>query len=252
MTIHHKTEAFVFKKEDNLEADRAFSVFTKDFGRTEVFGKSIRKIDSKLRGGIEIFSFSEIEFIQGRNKKTLTDAVFIKKLKNLFEDEVRVAVSHNISQLAESFIKGEESDGKIWDLLVNSFERLDSLQLKVTHVQLIYDYFFWNFISILGHKPELSNCANCQKKLNPYELYFSNKEGGIICKSCHALNRDAFKIKSDTVKIIRLILQNPPVGGWDTLSRLRLDNKVQEPLRKVSDSYYSYLKSNYSSTRIQV
>ena len=45
MTVHYKTEGFVFKSVDRLEADRVFSVFTVDFGRIEVFGKSIRKIE---------------------------------------------------------------------------------------------------------------------------------------------------------------------------------------------------------------
>lgn len=242
MSLRYSTESFVFKKEDSSETDRIFSVFTKDFGRMEVLGKGIRKIDSKLKGGIEIFSLSDIEFIQGRNKKTLTDAVFIKKFNSIIGNEKMLEVAHKISQLADGFIRGQEPDEKIWNLLVDAFEKLNNYQLQPIHCQLVYDYFFWNFVSILGYQPELSICANCQKKLNPYELYFSNKEGGVICKSCYALGRDGLKIKSDIVKVLRLILKK----DWNILSRLKIENNMQESLREVSDNYQLYLTHNNS------
>ncbi|OGZ91767.1 MAG: hypothetical protein A2599_01815 [Candidatus Staskawiczbacteria bacterium RIFOXYD1_FULL_39_28] len=72
MTTKHRTRGFVFKKTDVAEADRIFSVVTEDFGRLEIRGKAIRKINSKLRAGVDLFCFSEIEFIQGKNNKTLT------------------------------------------------------------------------------------------------------------------------------------------------------------------------------------
>lgn len=243
MTLRYKTDAIVIRKEDNLESSRMFSVFTKDFGRIKVLGRGIRKIDSKLRGGIEIFSLSDIEFIQGVNKKTLTDAVFIKKFNNIFKSTHVLEVAHKISQLAEEFITGEEPDEKIWNLLVDSFDKLNQYQLRAEHCQLIYSYFFWNFVLILGYEPELSSCASCSTKLNPYELYFSNKEGGVICKNCYAQKRDALKIKSDTVKILRLILKK----DWDTLSKLRVESNTQKALKKVSDGYCAYLSNNISN-----
>ena len=67
MTVHYKTRALVFGKEDRLEADRIFSVFTREYGKLSIAGRGIRKITSKLRGGLDIFCVSDIEFIQGKN-----------------------------------------------------------------------------------------------------------------------------------------------------------------------------------------
>ena len=71
MTLKYKTKALVFKKTDRNESDRVFSVFTENFGRLDIFAKAIRKNVSKLRSGIDIFFISDIEFIQGKNRKTL-------------------------------------------------------------------------------------------------------------------------------------------------------------------------------------
>src|SRR3989344_7821064 len=121
ITEHYKTEGFVFKSQNFLDADSIFSIFTFDFGRIEVFGKSIRKIDSKLKSGIEIFSLSEIAFIQGRNKKTLTDALFVDKFKNIKQNPEKFEIVKNISNLVDNFIKNEEKDLEVFDLLNDSF-----------------------------------------------------------------------------------------------------------------------------------
>jgi|SRR3989344_2843478 len=242
MTLRYKTEGFVFKKEDNLDANRIFSVFTKDFGRLEVVGRGIRKIDSKLRGGIDVFALSYIEFIQGRRTKTLTDAIFIERFKNLFQDSKILETAHRISQLADSFIRGQEPDEKVWVLLVDSFEKLNQCQSNNESCQMVYYYFFWNFMSELGYRPELLNCANCQQELNPYGLYFSNIEGGIICKNCYSQKRKGIKIKSDTVKVLRLIIKK----DWGILSKLRMQDGIKESLKELSDRYYLYLSSNLS------
>ena len=253
MVLHYKTEGLVFKREDSFDADRNFSIFTKDFGRLEVFGKAIRKINSKLRGGIELFSICDIEFIQGRNKKTLTDANFLKRFKNIFSSLIMLETAHRISQLADNFIKGEGPDEQVWGLLVDAFEKLNHYQLQENQCQLVYNYFFWNFVSVLGYKPELSSCANCSQKLNPYELYFSNREGGVICKNCYLSKKDssdrsgqAIKVKSDIIKVLRLILNK----DWDLLSRLKIEDGVEKSLQEVSDNYYSYLKSNLTANLI--
>ncbi len=240
MTLHYKTEGFVFKKEDRLEADRVFSVFTKDFGRIEIFGKSIRKIDSKLKSGIEIFSLSEIEFIQGKNKKTLTDTLFIERFKNIQESPEKFEIANKISNLVDNFIKGEEKDQEIFNLLNDTFSKLNNFQFPITNFQLVYFCFFWNFVSVLGYGPELSKCAVCQQKLNPNNLYFSNKEGGVICGHC--TKKEDKKITSDVVKIVRIIIKK----DWDILSKLKIENNLQKSLEEISDNYCNYLLSIYS------
>lgn len=241
MTIRYSTDAFVLKGENSSEANRIFSVFTKEFGMVELVGRSIRKINSKLRGGIGLFGTSYLEFIQGKHRKTLTDAVVIERFKNIFNHPLMLEVAHKISEVAHHFIRGQEPDENIWGLLVDSFSKLNHCQIETPQCQLVYSYFFWNFVSVLGYAPQLSNCASCTKKLNPSELYFSNTEGGIICNGCNNEKREGLKINSDTVKVLRLILKK----DWSILSRLKVENTMQKSLQDVSDSYYNYLSATH-------
>lgn len=242
MSTHYKTRAFIFKKNNVNESDRTFSVFTDDFGRLDIFAKAIRKTASKLRSGIDIFYMSELEFIQGKNRKTLTDATIIEKFANIAQDSERFRTANGIGEVLENFIRGEEKDEDIFHLLNDIFLKLNDKNLKNKKCALLYYYFLWNALSSLGYRPEVQKCNVCQDKLNPYNVYFSNKLGGVICKKCLGHDIDSRKINSDIVKILRMIFKKE----WHVLCRLKIEILSQKLLKEISDNYYMYILSSHS------
>lgn len=235
MFIHYKTKGFVFKKVDRGESAQLFSVYTKDFGKLKILGKGIRKISSKLRSGIEIFYLSEIEFIQGKSYKTLTDAVAVEKFKDLRKDLEKLNIAYRITGILDDLIKGEEKDKRIWDLLIEVFNKLNDSDFK--NPELIYYYFFWNFLSFLGYRPEMYSCSACGSKLKPERLYFTPSQGGVICKDCFKDEKSDIEIKPEIVKIIRIIIDN----NIKIISRLNIDKKHVKSLKETSNNYHSFL-----------
>ena len=231
---HYRTKGFFLKEEERGEVDRLFTVFTRDFGKLRIFGKAIRKIKSKLRAGTKIFSISEIEFIQGKTHKTLTDTVLIDRFKNIKESPEKLEIAFQIAETMDSLLGEEEKDDEIWQLLKETIQRLDNCSLEVKNYLLIYYYFFWNFVSILGYKPELYHCSVCQKKLFPHNLHFSSKEGGIVCESCFQKmdkkTKELYsKININVVKILRLIIKK----NWNILKQLKIGEEDEENLRSL-------------------
>lgn len=235
MFIHYRTEGIILKKEDRGEADQLFTIYTKDFGKLEILGKGIRKISSKLRSGAEIFYLSEIEFIQGKTYKTLTDAILIDSFQNLRKNLGRLSIAYKISETLDDLVKGQEADKKIWQLLIETFNKLNSYKLKPKSYKLIYYYFLWNLLSILGYKPELYQCSLCQKKLIPGKLYFNPKEGGVICPNCFKKVKSGKEVKTEIVKILRIILEK----DWKTLFKLKIEKKYLKELSFISQIYLS-------------
>ncbi len=232
MTLKYRTKGFVFKKSERAESDQSFSVFTKDFGRLEITARAVRKITSKLRADIDIFNLSEIEFIQGKNNKTLTDASKIKKFNDIAGNFKSLKILFQISDVLDNFVKGQEKDETSFCLLEEVLDILSSLALKNKNHQLLFQCFFWNFLSSQGYKLEVNSCAACRDKLDPHNVYFSNKEGGAVCKKCSELDKDAKKINSDIVKILRLIFSK----NWDVISKLKIQPVSQKLLEEVSES----------------
>ena len=241
MFLHYQTQGFILKKENRGEADQIFTIYTKDFGKLEILGKAIRKISSKLRSGAETFYLSEIEFIQGKTYKTLTDAILVEKFKNLRKDLKRLPIAYKISEILDNLVRGQEADEKIWHLLNETFNKLNNCQIvKLSSCQLLYYYFLWSLLSILGYKPELYNCSLCQKKLIPEKLYFNPKEGGIICQNCFKKLKSGKEVKPEIVKILRIMLEK----NWITLSKLKIEKLYLELLAEISKECYSYIRNN--------
>lgn len=232
MATHYRTQALILDKRNFREADRFFTVFSKEFGKIEPLARGERKIKSKLRGGLELYYLSDIEFIQGRYWKTLVDASLINNFNKVRSDLRKLEIASWLASVSTSLIQGQEKDLDLWGLLLKSFQRLNTESYNF----LVYQYFFWRFVSHLGYRPQLYNCAACNKKLKSDQLYFSASQGGLVCRYCkQGLNQ---KTDTETVKIIRSILEK----DWQQVTKLKVNNH-QQSLSQLSSFYYSYLKA---------
>jgi len=226
MADRFRSKGIVLTEEDRGEADQVFSVFTEKYGKIKVKGKSIRKIKSKLRAGISLFSLSEIEFVEGKTLKTLTDATVLKKHKNIKNNLANLKIAKRIGQATDKLIKGQEKDFDIFNLLINAFNYLDSGGGFVSP-ETYYHYYFWRLISLLGYQIDLYSCAKCFGKLTPLKIGFSND--GLLCSNCS----EESSLFSETVKILRLI-QGDKI---DILKKLKVENIYLKDLERLSDNY---------------
>lgn len=237
MFIHYRTQGFVLKKVDRGEADQILMVYTKDFGKLRILGKAIRKIKSKLRAGVSLFAQSEIEFIQGKTYKILTDAILIESFENIKKDLKRLKIASEIAEIFDQLIKGQEKDEKIWQLLRKTFKNLNDYSLPTTHYPLLHYYFLWHLLSILGYSPQLAKCSVCQKKKEP--SLFSFEERGLVCQACSkGLERaKLFKIEPKRVKILKTLLE----GKFPFSARLELDSQELRFWEDFSSRYLSFV-----------
>jgi DNA repair protein RecO (recombination protein O) len=150
MFVNYRTQGLILKKDDRGEADRLFTVYTKDFGKLAILGRGIRKISSKLRSGAEVFYLSEIEFIQGKAQKTLTDAALIENFDNLRQNLNRLKVAQEVASIADSALVAPEADPKIWDLLLRVFNKINDPKATPDDLKEIYKYFVFDFKICLG------------------------------------------------------------------------------------------------------
>lgn len=235
MAVYYKTLGFVLKSEERGEANQLFTVFTEKFGKIKILARGIRKIKSKLRSNFQIFSLCEIEFIQGKSYKTLTDTVVIDNFSEINKDLEKLKITYHISKTLDDLIKGQEPDEKIWRLLRETLDRLSEDEKTGT----IYYYFLWRILGKLGYKPELYSCLLCHNRLRQEKLYFSPMEGGIICKDCFKENQGLIEILPDTIKVLRLFLK-------ENLKRIKINQSVFKNLGQVSDKFLSYILAENS------
>ena len=142
MSEYYQTQGIVLSQNDFREADQVFEIYTKDFGRLNILARSIRKIKSKLRSGIDLFSFSEIEFIQGKVYKTLTNAIALDKYRQVKKDLNKLKTFYQIRELSNDLIHGQKQDEEIFYLLNQVFNKLNSCQFLDEQTCRLVHYYF--------------------------------------------------------------------------------------------------------------
>ncbi|OHA63734.1 MAG: DNA repair protein RecO [Candidatus Wildermuthbacteria bacterium RIFCSPHIGHO2_01_FULL_48_27b] len=156
MAQHYRTQGIILRKQDIGEADRVFTVFTRDFGKLRLRAVSERKITSKLRGGLELFYLAEIEFIQGKVYKTITDAVCVCPYPIIRKNLERLRVMERFAQVADELLHGQEQDEEIWNLLQETLSVLNRPALKGHDLKILAYYFLWNLLASAGYSPSLA------------------------------------------------------------------------------------------------
>ncbi|MGC9031485.1 MAG: DNA repair protein RecO [Minisyncoccia bacterium] len=240
MFSKQNTEALFLGEEEIGDADKIFILFTKDFGKIEIFARGIRKINAKLKENATLFLLGSVEFVQGKNQKILTDSFPIDKFYGIRGDERKLKIALAFVNVLFSLIPFEEKDENLWFLLNNFFKKLANI--KIAFLLSLYYYYLWNLIAILGFKPVLEHCISCKIKPKKDDIfYFSVKEGGIICKKCFRKNfldeKDYVKpINFNTIKILKFFLH-------EDYKNLRILKADFLNLKLITKFYLDFLKN---------
>lgn len=64
----YQTKAIIVRRIDYGEADRIVTFVTEGNGMVSALAKGVRKLSSKLAGGLELFSISNVTFLKGRGE----------------------------------------------------------------------------------------------------------------------------------------------------------------------------------------
>ncbi len=161
------TEAIILSRIDYGEADRILTLLTPDHGKLTLMAKGVRRVKSKLAGGIELFSVSTITFVKGRGEVgTLVSSRLVKHYGHIVEDLDRTMLGYEFIKRLNK-ITEDAAGSEYFDLLGQTFAALDALTLSP---QLIDFWFSVQLLRLTGHTPNLRTDTAGQK-LDPHKNY---------------------------------------------------------------------------------
>jgi len=236
MFNRYKTRGIFLKSEDRGEADRILTAYTENFGKIKIFAKSIRKEESKLRFGTGFFFLNEIEFIEGKNRKTLTDVRIINSYKSIRRDLTASALAYKACEDIDALVKEGEKDDNIWRLLALFLERIN--QRGKEDGLSPYYHFLWKLFSFLGYHPETDRCLFCRKKIESPPFYFSAIDGGIIGFCCFQKARDPEKTGKEAIELIRVFSKRGFI-----FPAVNIGGGAGREVEKISEDYLKHLSS---------
>jgi DNA repair protein RecO (recombination protein O) len=166
-----RTRGIVLSRTDYGEADRIITVLTPDAGKLRLMARGVRKIKSKLAGGIELFSVSDITYMPGRGDiGTLISARLSVHYGRIVEQIERVQLGYELLKQLNKATE-DETDEQYFAMLDQALAALNDPEVSLA---LISTWFRAQLLRLDGHAPNLQTDTSGQKLLpdQPYDFDF--------------------------------------------------------------------------------
>ncbi|HSX07941.1 MAG TPA: DNA repair protein RecO [Candidatus Saccharimonadales bacterium] len=150
------TTGIILGRLDYGEADRILTVLTPDHGKLSLLAKGVRRIKSKLAGGIELFSVSNITYIKGRGSlDSLVSTRLVKHYGSIVKRLDRTMLGYELLKQLHR-ITEDEPEEEYYHLAEQLFEALDDASIEPTVIKV---WFAAQLLRLAGHTPNLQTDA---------------------------------------------------------------------------------------------
>lgn len=196
------TQGIILARTNYGEADRIITVLTPDQGKLKLMAKGVRKPKSKLAGGIELFSVSDITFIPGKSDiGTLVSSRLDTHYGNIVKDIDRTMLGYElIKQLNKTTEDEPEKD--YFNLLEKTFESLNDEHINNV---LIQAWFSAQLLRLGGHAPNLHTDTTGTRLAVEHTYNFSFDDMAFLQADGNG------RFNAERIKVFRLLFSdNPP------------------------------------------
>lgn len=207
-----QTNGIVLNRINFGEADRILTIITPEYGKLRLMAKGVRRVKSKLAGGIELFSISDISFIRGRGDiGTLVSTRLVTHYGNIVSEINRTTAGYNALKLIDT-ITEEDSEADYYQVLLRTLATLNNTDLSIV---LAESWLFMQALKLGGHTPNLITDTN-GAKLEANTNYQFDFDAQAFFANDRGIYRDSH------IKLLRLLLSEQPskiavVGGADQI-----------------------------------
>ena len=203
----------MLRKLDYGEADRIFTLLTRDHGKVGAIAKGVRRQSSKLGPSLELYSHIDVLLAKGRGELDVVAQVARIPGYRIEGDVERMAHAALIAELAERVCEDRHPLDGVYELTVSSLDELS----RESDPRRASAYFLMTALDLLGYAPQLVNCASCERPLPARPAPFSAEAGGFLCERCELPSMEPVPLAA--IKVLRLMAS----GDIDMYRRLKLD-----------------------------
>jgi DNA repair protein RecO (recombination protein O) len=230
----------VLRKLDYGEADRIFTLLTRDHGKVGAIAKGVRRVNSKLAAALELYSQVDVLLAHGRNLDVVAEARRAGEAPRLDADIERTSRAALVVELAERICEDRHPLEGLYDLTVNA---LDGLAVD-PEPRRAAAWFLARALDLMGYAPQLTACARCERLLAPEPAPFDAAAGGFVCSSCADPAAPAVPVAA--IKVLRVMFA-PDAGLY---GRLKLDAGIMDEVEDVlADQLEYHLDRRLNSLR---
>jgi len=231
MTTPIQTNGIIIKEYNYDEADKIFVIFTADRGKITCFAKGVRKGKSKMRGFLQLFSYSKLHLHKGKSMYTVIGGEVINSFPGVKNDLLLFSYANYITEILEGILLAEEKNKAVFTTTISMFHLMESIP-----VSQLSSYYLLRIIKYAGFLPELSICVLCGEKIEA-NAWFSNLEGGCVCIECGKELDNKGYMPLNIIRIMEQLL----TMDVNMLSRLKIKEKDQFFIEDLLCEYLKYI-----------
>jgi DNA repair protein RecO (recombination protein O) len=184
------TTGFVLRSRAFREADRLYTLYTKDRGKLQLLAAGSLKLASKLAPNMQTFAEVEVMIARGRERDRLAAAKltshYLKPPYHLPSALLGTAFLEVVNQLTSE----EQPDPRIYELLQQSLTSVSDLEEAGgdwrPRARLRLAHFVLEALKLSGLAVFISRCEHCQREYGEpnQPLEFSWSRHGVFHQSC--------------------------------------------------------------------
>lgn len=193
------TQAIVLARTNYGEAARIITLLTPDQGKVRAMAKGVRKQKSKLAGGLELFSVSDVTLLAGRGEvKTLISTRLLTHYGNIVKDLDRTNAGYDFIKIINTYTE-DNAEPAYFNLLNTGLKSLDDPKLNLQLIQLWFDA---QLLDLSGLTPNLQTDeqGNKLEQSKKYQFDYASMGFRQAASSQKALN-------ADHIKFLRLLFE---------------------------------------------
>ena len=231
MTNSIQTSGIIIKEYSYDEADKIFVIFTADRGKITCLAKGVRKSKSKMRGFLQLFTYSKLHLHKGKSIYTVIGGEVINSFPGVKNDLLLFGYANYITEVLEGILPAEEKNNAIFTTTVSMFHLMGSIPISQ-----LSSYYLLRLVKYAGFLPELSRCVSCGERIVANALFHST-EGGCVCMQCGKEFDNKVLMPFNIIRIMEQLL----VMDINMLGRLKIKDKDQIFIEDLLCEYLKYL-----------
>ena len=200
-----QTLAVVIMVRDHGDSDKIVTLYTLEHGKITAIAKGAKRSKKRFVNKLEIFSLLNISYAPGRisSLARLDQAERLAHYPSLNEDYAQYVAASLLCELMFNWTREYDREEELFKMLLWS---LEGLTLGWKPAQVII-FFHIKMLDILGFRPFLNKCSNCDTLLQKAITYrFSPLRNGLICGKCeHDSTGNTQKISMQTIQLLRKV-----------------------------------------------
>ena len=231
------TEGIIFRQVKTVNGRRMVLLFSKKYGKISAGTSISEKGKSKSSLAMRPFTYGRYELFKNRDSYHINGSEVIKSFYRIGEDVEKYMCCSYVLEFTEKLLQEEAPAPGIFNMILDFFEIMEKRSRKYPSLILAYQV---KVLQEAGCMPQISRCVQCGKKDEP--VFFSVKDGGIICKKCapnfHNISNDSliYAVNFGIVNVLRYIFDNP----IKCFENLALDDEIQLQLSRIIKSYAAF------------